>query len=982
MREGITFHVSRITQSPNDPTIVMVRAMRRKNMIQCRDVDRLLEAFLDEGLAGGQQTAVTHHLQTCPHCQQLVAAERQRLHQFTRLGERPQRLSPAESARLRTAVIGRVRRRTMLREGFRFLRSGAGLALVCVAVLAGLLWWQRENAVVETSIDPGDVTTITFAAFESQRGSYERRMAEFNAEYPRVRVQFVPLDDVPVIDDGARYDRRAIASLADTAVLLPPTNAAEAGFFLDLEPLIAADPAFNTADFWPGALDGCRRGNRLIGVPTQISFNYLFYDGAAFDAAGLPHPQPGWTWSEFATAAAALTERNGDRTTRYGFVPYAGAGSLLSSLTDPLLPGAEGALNIDQLVGATDWYVQLTEAGAIPTFADSDEPWQAADELIELGEAAMWVDFQGNLARWQQTLGETVGAAPFPVNEANTATTPATAGCVAASVGTAHPQEAWLWLSYLTRNPVSGSTRTIPARQSVAQAIPIWQEELNAPNSTLAYAVAHAWYGQNNPEGLDVVVGAIEDAAVSDTDLDAAIAAIGTLPPQPTAAPLDAPIVVATPFPTLTPAAESDKTIIAFAPTHLLGVEDSDRQVYVRAYEEQHPDIEILSPYEPLLEEAGNLRGMDAWARFFAHYYDCFAWQSVALAEHPSELFYSLEPFLAADETGLRDDFHPGLLDSLRVDGELYMLPLTVSPPALIYNATQFSLLGLPEPTADMSVDELLALAQTAVATDQNGELVGWTPLGEEMVFYLLQSRGAVPYNLSANPPQANFDHPDMVSGVNWLLEQSAAGALYFPYADAPGSGPRWRAVDQRHALLWSGYGSLLTSSVENTQFRLGIMPLPTVAQYQPPVSTSGMYISRRAADPQACWDWMVFLSENLEYGNNLPARTSIMASTEWETAVGPEQAEPYREIAARSFPPSIGGETDVRVRVLVFWLGQALKAAQEGTDVATALAEAQRQAETYLACMAETPGAGVIESQQCQEQLETSWLAPPPKSS
>jgi hypothetical protein len=102
------------------------------------------------------------------------------------------------------------------------------------------------------------------------------------------------------------------------------------------------------------------------------------------------------------------------------------------------------------------------------------------------------------------------------------------------------------------------------------------------------------------------------------------------------------------------------------------------------------------------------------------------------------------------------------------------------------------------------------------------------------------------------------------------------------------------------------------------------------------------------------------------------------MASAGWETAVGPEQAALYRTIAAQSFPPGdIWGETDVRVTVLSLWLGRALKAAQEGTDAATALAEAQRQAETYLACMAETPDAGVAESEQCQIQLGTSWLAP-----
>jgi ABC-type glycerol-3-phosphate transport system substrate-binding protein len=185
------------------------------------------------------------------------------------------------------------------------------------------------------------------------------------------------------------------------------------------------------------------------------------------------------------------------------------------------------------------------------------------------------------------------------------------------------------------------------------------------------------------------------------------------------------------------------------------------------------------------------------------------------------------------------------------------------------------------------------------------------------------------------------------------------------------------RAIQRGESVLWTTYVSGFTLNMDETPFRQGTLPLPVLAEYAPPVSINGLFISRRAADPQACWDWMVFLTENLEYGNNMPARPSIMASAAWETAVGPEQAELYRTIAAQSFPPgNIWGETDVRVSALSFWLGRALKAAQEGTDVATALAEAQRLAETYLACMAETPDAGVAESQQCQEQVGPSWLA------
>ncbi len=43
-------------------------------------------------------------------------------------------------------------------------------------------------------------------------------------------------------------------------------------------------------------------GRTVLSVPTYFQIGLIAYKPAAFDVAGLPYPQPGWTWDDFLAA--------------------------------------------------------------------------------------------------------------------------------------------------------------------------------------------------------------------------------------------------------------------------------------------------------------------------------------------------------------------------------------------------------------------------------------------------------------------------------------------------------------------------------------------------------------------------------------------------------------------------------------------------------------------------------------------------------
>jgi multiple sugar transport system substrate-binding protein len=145
--------------------------------------------------------------------------------------------------------------------------------------------------------------------------------------------------------------------------------------FVDLSGRVRA-AGIDLADFYPGPLAQFSWHDGMWGVPDTASPELVFFDRAAFEAAGLPPPTDTWTYDDMRTAALALTADGGGRhpgdagfdpetITRWGW-----NGGLTYYWQRPLIlaRGGEVCANADctdmtftspATIAAVEWWVRL-----------------------------------------------------------------------------------------------------------------------------------------------------------------------------------------------------------------------------------------------------------------------------------------------------------------------------------------------------------------------------------------------------------------------------------------------------------------------------------------------------------------------------------------------------------------------------------------------------------------------------------------------
>ena len=185
--------------------------------------------------------------------------------------------------------------------------------------------------------DDADALTFFFQANPEEADARLRIIHAFQSTHPDIRVRTVlsgpdPMQQVSTFCAGGKCPDVLMAWELTYAGL------AERGVLTDLNTMLARDPGFAAqlkADSIRDLYDTFAFGGGQYALPEQWSGNFLFYNKALFDEAGLPRPPDRWDklWSftEFLTTAAALTKRDGSgKATQWGFVdtwvPYYSAG--------------------------------------------------------------------------------------------------------------------------------------------------------------------------------------------------------------------------------------------------------------------------------------------------------------------------------------------------------------------------------------------------------------------------------------------------------------------------------------------------------------------------------------------------------------------------------------------------------------------------------------------------------------------------------
>jgi len=224
---------------------------------------------------------------------------------------------------------------------------------------------------------------------------YQNRIDLFQAQNPNITVELVYIPS-----DYSQKVQTMIAGGTSPDIIEISEDVhsySSKGQIIPLNDFVASSGLDLTARYGEtGGLTGAysRNGN-LYTMPDRGGALILYYNKDMFDAAGLDYPTKDWTWVEFLAAAQALTLRDGDTVTQYGWAAggwwpwwmsfiYMNGGAVLNENGQPVV-------NTPEAVEAIQFYNDLVYTYKV---APSPEDYanlgtNSPDPLFAQGKVAM-----------------------------------------------------------------------------------------------------------------------------------------------------------------------------------------------------------------------------------------------------------------------------------------------------------------------------------------------------------------------------------------------------------------------------------------------------------------------------------------------------------------------------------------------------------------------------------------------------------------
>jgi ABC-type glycerol-3-phosphate transport system substrate-binding protein len=367
----------------------------------------------------------------------------------------------------------------------------------------------------------------------------------------------------------------------------------------------------------------------------------------------------------------------------------------------------------------------------------------------------------------------------------------------------------------------------------------------------------------------------------------------------------------------------------------------------------------------------------NAWMAAIAEAGDCFA-GTFPFADPGTHLhLYNLQPLLDQDPGFDLADFYPSALEPLQHDGGLWGIPHGMDALVVYYDPQRFAEAGLPLPEPGWTTNDFLAAAAALGGNDQFGFATREGTYGD--LIFALERLGA---RLFENPaaqapsttPRPSFDDPTVVSALEQYVALSHRQQFspatdpwqwvwpygYFDSAKPDAEDYRLERVENKEVAMWvaGATNHLWTSPQLPFEVRVAPLPLRRDNSASTEFEVYAYYISAHTQAPQACWEWLTFLSREPRTTTNgeLPARRSM---TQLPFSLYPSRDEPAFRTTLEYENTSV-----FSARLKAPWLGytypwlyEAFVATKTGDDAEQALSRAQRKADKFLLCLEQAGG-------------------------
>ncbi len=285
----------------------------------------------------------------------------------------------------------------------------------------------------------------------SDQEAYQARLDLAAQQFPNITVELLYTPD--------DYDQRIQTMMAggDAPDIVQMAEAihgfSSRGQLLALDDLISGASLDMEARFGTNHLQYQYEGSQYA-LPDRGGAMIVYYNTDMFDAAGVDYPTAEWTWEDFLAAAQALTLRDGDAVTQYGFAAggwwpwwmsfiYQNGGAVLDETGAP-------AFNTPEVAEALQLYNDLVYTyGVAPSPEDyANLGTNSPDPLFAQGKVAIIMTGFWNIASLRDVPDLNWDIAPVWGNVERG--TVAFGSGLAITSSSAHPEEAFQIINFLT----------------------------------------------------------------------------------------------------------------------------------------------------------------------------------------------------------------------------------------------------------------------------------------------------------------------------------------------------------------------------------------------------------------------------------------------------------------------------------------------------------------------------------------------------
>ncbi|MEU9835102.1 sugar ABC transporter substrate-binding protein [Streptosporangium sp. NPDC048047] len=348
----------------------------------------------------------------------------------------------------------------------------AALAVIALSILATACSSSTGDG--GPAAAPGRKVELTMSVWggDVDAKAYRERLALVARKFPDVSVK---LEQTPGSGDYDQKIQTALAGGKGPDIMQLAENVHVFSSRNQLAPLdeyIAASKLDLNRRFGAKVAAAYQRDGRTWALPDRAGAMVLYYNKKLFDDAGVAYPTGSWTWKEFRDAAIRLTERDGDKVTRYGmaagawwpwwmtFMVQNGGGVVGPDGR----PTANSPANVEALKFYND-LVHVDKVAPSPTDYANLGKDMAPEPLFAQGRAAMIFTGYWGIGTLKDTPGLKWDIAPMFQGKQR-----ATAGFgsgLAVNAGSEHKDAAFKVIEFLTgeegQQPIVANSEDAPA---------------------------------------------------------------------------------------------------------------------------------------------------------------------------------------------------------------------------------------------------------------------------------------------------------------------------------------------------------------------------------------------------------------------------------------------------------------------------------------------------------------------------------------